>query len=82
MLIPMHQLARLIHEERIQAAQARRPEWTYAALPRTRPEQALGSKRHVRRWVAQTLRRLAARVEPSGTRWQTPSVGQRPASTQ
>jgi len=72
-------LARLIHQERIQAAQARRPEWMYAAGPR--PRRAPGRGRELRRWVAQALHQLAIRVEPADAARQAPSSPQ-PATTQ
>jgi hypothetical protein len=51
-------LARLIHQERIQAAQAPRPEWTFAARQEPRPNLI----RQLRGRVSQALRHLAARV--------------------
>jgi hypothetical protein len=59
------QLARLIHQERIQAAQAARPEWMYAAPARARRQGVVViSGRELRRRVAQSLHQLAAYLEP------------------
>ena len=63
------QLARIIHEERIQAAQARRPEWMYAPAPPKPPS----------RWrlaLAQALLSLAARLETTASPWRSPGTRQ------
>jgi hypothetical protein len=68
-MLPMmpstYQLARLLHEERISAAKRPRPEWPDAAASVARPRRQTVASRHVRRFVAQVLRRLAERVEPA-----------------
>jgi hypothetical protein len=61
-----YQLALLIHEERIRAAQAPRPEWMYTAALPGRPRHRPSASRQLRHSVAQALRRIAASVEPSG----------------
>jgi hypothetical protein len=63
-------LARVIHQERIQAAQASRPEWMYTAAPHARTKRVPGGGRDVRRWVARGLHQLAERVGPSDVAWQ------------
>jgi hypothetical protein len=65
-MIPMdyQQLARIIHQERIQAAQARRPEWMYTIAPRA-PKQRFGSSRRLRQWLASLIHEVAVRIEPS-----------------
>jgi len=57
-------LAQIIHQERIQAAQARRPEWMYTDSPAAAPQRS-GVTRRLRVVVAQALHRIAARFEPS-----------------
>jgi len=56
------ELARIIHQERIQAAQARRPEWMYAPPSSARAWQESSATRLLRRMVAQSLCRVAARL--------------------
>lgn len=68
-----YELARLLHEERIRAAKAPRPEWMYAAARPARLNYAAIVSRHLRISVAQALRHLAASVEPSGSNWQPSS---------
>ena len=68
-MIPIYyQMARLIHEERIQAAQARRPEWAYAVTPQARAAHASSGIAQLRRRTAQALHGLATRLEPSQPR--------------
>ncbi len=80
MPVPYWHLARL-HEERIRAAQAPRPEWMYEAALAARPRQGSGAAQQFRVLIAQALRRLAARVEPRGSTWQPAGSGH-PASAQ
>ena len=62
-MIPVsYLLIRAIHEERIRAAQIRRPEWMYEVARPVRPH----ATRQLRISIAQALRRIAASVEPSG----------------
>jgi hypothetical protein len=61
-----YQIARLIHEERIRAAQARRPEWMYEAALAARQRQSGSVSRRVRFSMAQVLRQIAASIEPNG----------------
>ena len=68
-----HQLARMIHEERIREAQARRPEWMYAVARPVRRRPVARASRQLRISVAQALRRLAASVE-GGARQPAASV--------
>jgi hypothetical protein len=63
-VIPVsYALIRAIHEERIRAAQIRRPEWMYEVARPARPR----ASRQLRISIAEALRRIAASVEPSGT---------------
>ena len=71
--MPYFQLARLIHEERIRAAQAPKPEWMYTAALPARRQTGPSASGQLRCSVAQFLRRLAASVEPRGSTWQTSS---------
>ena len=65
--VQIFELARVIHEERIRAALAPRPEFVHqrSRQPRSRPDVSVS--RQVRISVAQALRRMAASVEPSGS---------------
>jgi hypothetical protein len=63
-MIPIQQLellAPILHEERIQDAQARRTEWTYAPLRLDRARHKSNSSRSLRRLIAQSLHRAFAR---------------------
>jgi hypothetical protein len=63
---PNFQLARMLHEDRIRAAQARRPEWVYEASLAKRHEPRRMS-RWVRVCIADALHRLAASIEPNAS---------------
>jgi hypothetical protein len=67
---PYFRLAQMIHEERIEAAQRRRPEWSYV-LPLARRQNGAG--RRVRALAAHGLRWIATAIGPSGATWQTTS---------
>ena len=81
-MLPLHyhQLARLIHEERIAAALAARPERLDTPMPAAGAWQGSRGGRRLRRWVAQALHGLAVRVEPSSSAWPPPG-SRRPAPT-
>ena len=80
LLLHYHQLARLIHEERIDAARRARPEWPDTAIPAAGAWRSSRGGRRLRRWVAQALHGLAVRVEPSSSAWPPPG-SRRPAPT-
>jgi hypothetical protein len=50
-----HKLARIIHQERIQAAQTRQPDWVYEEALLARPKQHSSSIQRLRRWLAQLI---------------------------
>jgi hypothetical protein len=81
-MLPLHyhQLARLIHEERIAAALATRPEWPDTSMPAAGPRRGSRAGRRLRRWVARALHGLAVRVEPSSSAGPAPGSRQ-PAPT-
>jgi hypothetical protein len=58
----LEQLARILHEERIQGAQAHRRERTHAPLPLPGARQGSTPGRLLRRMIAQLLSRTAARL--------------------
>ena len=64
-MLPMqfYDLARIIHEERIREAQARRPEWMYEAALNARAQKRAARRAQIRFSLAQVLRRLAAAIE-------------------
>jgi hypothetical protein len=64
-MIPIQQLellATMLHQERIQNAQRRRPEWMYAPLLLSDcAQQESNANRSLHRMIAQSLYRVAAR---------------------
>lgn len=64
---PYFKLAQAIHQERIRAAERKRPEWMYSDAfllkESTRPSREHG--RLLRALLAQTLRQFAAVIDPA-----------------
>ena len=72
-MMPIHELARLMHEERVSEAERRRPEWVYEAALAKRAQREAGASHQLRSAFAQALRRLAASVEPAAIPSSAPS---------
>jgi hypothetical protein len=62
-----HNVARMLHEERIRAAQTPKPEWMYEAALAPRPRHGERISKHVRSLVASALHRLATSVDPQSS---------------